>query len=83
MPPNLHICKLDRAQQNKAYSGWKQAIKDWLYADGDANPVVLKDWKHSWHSKENRERFGVLYLERKLVYQEYEKYVLSFLFNDC
>ncbi|KAG8931595.1 hypothetical protein FRC03_012472 [Tulasnella sp. 419] len=52
---------------------WRCAISDWQNADPERGLMkALKDWPKSWYTgKENREKYAVKRLQRRLIAEEY------------
>ncbi|KAJ7812413.1 hypothetical protein B0H13DRAFT_1665854 [Mycena leptocephala] len=57
---------------------WKRAITQWY--DGDTSKGLTKplsEWPDEWHTGDMRLFTGTLYSQRKLLAEEYERYVFS------
>jgi hypothetical protein len=62
----------------KDAKSWKRAITQWY--DGDTSKGLTKplsEWPDEWHTGDMRLFTGTLYSQRKLLAEEYERYVFS------
>ncbi|KAJ7097829.1 hypothetical protein B0H15DRAFT_773173 [Mycena belliarum] len=57
-------------------TAWKRAIDQWYHGDPTKGLVLpLKDWPTDWYTGSMRLKTGALYSNRKLLAEEYERYI--------
>ena len=57
---------------------WRRALKQWTEVDPHTG-LALKDWPAKWYRGLMKDKTASLRSQRQVVFEEYERYVLTFL----
>ena len=76
-PSSLPIAGVSIPSLGRTPGAWRRAVKQWTEIDPQTG-LALRDWPAKWYTGLMRTTTGSLHGQRKIIFEEYERYVYTF-----